>query len=58
MNKEKFVVEELEARFEMEVIHFGSGTLDASASQANETAENVCCQDYTCIGSIGSVGTK
>lgn len=54
MNKELFVIEELEARFEMEVVNIGGSTWDTSMSAGSEAANEACCHDYTCIG--GDVG--
>lgn len=53
MNKNMFDVQELESRFEMEVVAFEDGSSwDASADQGSEAANAVCCQDYTCIGTV------
>ena len=50
MNKEMFVIEELEARFEMEVVNIGGSMWDTSMNQGTEAANQACCQSYTCIG--------
>ncbi|MBK8284053.1 MAG: hypothetical protein IPK97_03825 [Ahniella sp.] len=53
MNKNLFEVQELESRFEMEVMSFDDGSSwDASADQGSEAANAVCCQNYTCIGTV------
>ena len=54
MNKELFVIEELEARFEMEVVNIGGSAWDTSMSAGSEAANEACCNTYTCIG--GDVG--
>lgn len=49
MSERMFEIEELESRFEMEVIVLDDGTVfDASADQGSEAANSACCQNYTC----------
>jgi hypothetical protein len=49
----KFEIEELEARFEMELVMYGDGVIaDSSASQGSEAANSACCSQYTCIGTV------
>lgn len=44
-----FKIEELESRFEMEVITMNDGsTWDTSAASGSEAANASCCQNYTC----------
>ncbi|MEN1943149.1 hypothetical protein WCE55_04695 [Luteimonas sp. MJ293] len=50
MKTELFVIEELEARFEMEVVNIGGTAWDTSLSQGSEAANEACCHNYTCIG--------
>lgn len=53
MNKQMFEIQELESRFEMEVVAFEDGSSwDASADQGSEAANSSCCQNYTCIGEV------
>ena len=53
MNKTMFEIQELESRFEMEVVSLGDGSSwDASADQGSAAANSACCQHYPCIGEI------
>jgi hypothetical protein len=53
MDNTLFSIEELEARFEMELVMYGDGIIaDSSASQGSEAANAACCSSYTCIGTV------
>jgi len=53
MNNQLFKIEELEARFEMELVTFDDGsTWDASCDQGSEAANSSCCSNYRCIGTV------
>ena len=49
----KFEIEELEARFEMELVMYGDGVIaDSPASQGSEAAHSASCSQFTCIGTV------
>lgn len=50
MKQDLFVIEELEARFEMEVVTFAGNIWDASTNHASAVPKEACCHTYTCIG--------
>ena len=44
-----FNIQELESRFEMEVITMSDGSVwDTSAGSVSEAAHASCCENYTC----------
>lgn len=44
-----FIIQELESRFEMEVITMSDGSVwDTSAGSVSEAAHASCCENYSC----------
>ncbi|MDO5609504.1 MAG: hypothetical protein Q4G62_01750 [Pseudomonadota bacterium] len=48
MNKNSMKIEELDSRFEMEMLTISMMAADMTGVSADQAAEASCCENYTC----------
>lgn len=48
MKNEEMMIEQLDARFEMEMVILSAIAVDMSAVSTDQAEEAACCENYTC----------